>query len=331
MRGLRNLLLALLLMLAISPAASADSITGRGAPPESAGASLPFVNGFMMRLANAQKQLNDTISREFRSVHDGGSRLAILAILGLSFLYGALHAVGPGHGKAVVASYFVANRARWTAGIVMGSLISLIQGASAIAMVGLLAIVLQWRQFEVLNRTASVEFVSYALIALLGAVMLFRALTGRGHHHDHGLDEHDQHEHDQHEHDHHGHDHHGHDHHGHAHHGHSHSLRGLREQKLLAVAAGFIPCSGAILILLFSFTNGILVMGMVMTLFIAIGMGLTLAALGIASVFAHHKVTARFANRPGMSLVFSLLGPLLITAIGLLLFSGALLENSAGF
>ena len=105
----------------------------------------------------------------------------------------------------------------------------------------------------------------------------------------------------------------------------------MREQRLLAVAAGFIPCSGAILILIFAFTNGILVMGILMTLFIAIGMGLTLAALGIASVLAHHQVRLRFAGGNAMGLVFSLLGPLLITAIGALLLTGALLENSAGF
>jgi len=144
--------------------------------------------------------------------------------------------------------------------------------------------------------------------------MLAMAIRERRHAHDHA----------------HAHNHEGHHHHD-DHHGHSHSLRGLREQKLLAVAAGFIPCSGAILILLFSFTNGILLMGIVMTLFIAIGMGLTLAALGIVSVFAHHRVAARFADNHGMKIVFSLLVPLLITAIGALLFSGALLENSAGF
>ncbi|HTS91803.1 MAG TPA: hypothetical protein VMG55_07375 [Stellaceae bacterium] len=286
MRGLRTFLLGILLILAIAPAASADSITGRGAPPESAGASLPFVNGFMMRLANAQKQLNDTISREFRSVHDGGSRLAILAILGLSFLYGALHAVGPGHGKAVVASYFVANRARWTAGIVMGSLISLIQGASAIAMVGLLAIVLQWRQFEVLNRTASVEFVSYALIALLGAVMLFRALTGRGHHHHHGLDDHDHRDH-------------------HGHHAHEQALppqpdplpggergqeRPHRLNLKLVIAAGLTPCASAIIILLFALANEALGVGIVAVAVLSLGMAITVSIVGVASVLGRHTL-----------------------------------------
>jgi nickel/cobalt exporter len=154
---------------------------------------------------------------------------------------------------------------------------------------------------------------SYGAILAIGLVMLamgirdHRAMTGTDHGHD------------------------AHHHHGHgqgAHHGHSHSLRGLREQRLLAVAAGFIPCSGAILILVFAFTNGILLMGMLMALFIAIGMGLTLAALGIASVLAHHRVAARFAGGRGTAMVFSLLGPLLITLIGALLLSGALLETS---
>ncbi|HVM81498.1 MAG TPA: hypothetical protein VMU06_20925 [Stellaceae bacterium] len=297
MRKLRAIFIALLLALALAPAATADSITGRGAPPESAGASLPFANGFMMRLAAAQKHLNDTISAEFRSVRDGGSRLAILAILGLSFLYGALHAVGPGHGKAVVASYFVANRARWTAGIVMGSMISLIQGVSAIAMVGLLAILLQWRQFEVLNRTASVEFVSYALIALLGAVMLFRALTGRGHHHDH-------------------------EHHHHADHvplpsgersgegaGASHEThhaaashpgphpggergkaRPPRLDLKLVIAAGLTPCASAIIILLFALANDALGVGIAAVAVLSLGMALTVSTIGVASVLGRHTL-----------------------------------------
>ena len=102
----------------------------------------------------------------------------------------------------------------------------------------------------------------------------------------------------------------------------------MREQRLLAVAAGFIPCSGAILILVFAFTNAILLMGMLMALFIAIGMGMTLAALGIASVLAHRQVAARFAGGRALQTVLGLLGPVLITLIGLLLFSGALLEAS---
>jgi ABC-type nickel/cobalt efflux system permease component RcnA len=177
MGGLRSLLVVLALLLGIAPALATDPLTGRGATPQSETAA-PFASGVVLRLAQAQRRLNDAISAAFREVRDGGSRGAIAAILGLAFLYGVLHAIGPGHGKAVVASYFVANRARWTGGIAMGSLISLIQGATAIVLVGLLAVVLQWRQLDVLNRATLVEFVSYGLIALLGIVMLWRGIAG---------------------------------------------------------------------------------------------------------------------------------------------------------
>lgn len=270
MRTLKAVLIALVLAFAVAPAASADSITGRGASPETGGgASLPFASGLMLRLASAQKQLNDTISAEFRSVRDGGSLLAVLVILGLSFLYGVLHAVGPGHGKAVVASYFVANRARWTAGILMGSLISLIQGASAIAMVGLLAVVLRWRQFDVLNRTTSVEFVSYALIALIGAAMMFRALTGRGHHHP-GLG--------------------GHEHHDHAHEHAGGAARSHRLDLKLVIAAGVTPCASAIIILLFALANDALAVGIGAVAVLSLGMALTVSTIGVASVLGRHTL-----------------------------------------
>jgi ABC-type nickel/cobalt efflux system permease component RcnA len=163
------------------------------------------------------------------------------------------------------------------------------------------------------------RFVSYAAILAIGLVMLVSAIRGRGAHahcHHHGDDD------------------------GQAHH-HEHGATAKAaartgairraEQRLLAVAAGFIPCSGAILILVFAFTNGIVLMGVLMALAIAVGMGLTLAALGIASVVAHHQVTARIADGGGASLVLSLLGPALITLIGLLLLSGAILDPGAGF
>jgi nickel/cobalt exporter len=52
---------------------------------------------------------------------------ALAGILLLSFAWGVLHAVGPGHGKMVVASYFVARRERWVKGVLFGSLISLVK------------------------------------------------------------------------------------------------------------------------------------------------------------------------------------------------------------
>ena len=298
--------------------AGSDDAASNGGPPTSAsqGGLLHRIEGFIIV---TQRNVNREINRRLIDVRDGHGPGVIFAGLLIAFLYGVFHALGPGHGKTVIVGYFLGRGGSISHGTAMAAWIALSHVIGAIVVVGLVHVALVNMLATPVEENLWLRLASYGAILLIGLVMLALAIRERRHAHAHG----------------HGHSHgsHGHDHgdHDHAHHGHSHSLRGLREQRLLAVAAGFIPCSGAILILIFSFTNGILVMGILMTLFIAIGMGLTLAVLGIVSVFAHHQVRLRFAGKNAMGLVFSLLGPLLITAIGALLFTGALLENSAGF
>ncbi|HEX3065317.1 MAG TPA: hypothetical protein VHQ39_07535 [Dongiaceae bacterium] len=293
------------------PAPANDSSSEGPATSANEGGLLHRIEGFIIV---TQRNVNREINRRLIAIRDGHGPGVIIAGLVIAFLYGVFHALGPGHGKTVIVGYFLGRGGSVGRGIAMAAWIALSHVIGAIAVVGLVHLVLINVLATPMEENLWLRLTSYGAIFLIGIVMLAMAIGERRHAHDHA----------------HAHNHEGHHHHD-DHHGHSHSLHGLREQKLLAVAAGFIPCSGAILILLFSFTNGILLMGMVMTLFIAIGMGLTLAALGIVSVFAHHRVAARFADNHGMKIVFSLLGPLLITAIGALLFSGALLENSAGF
>ncbi len=292
------------------PAPSGDANSEGPATSANEGGILHRIEGFIIV---TQRNVNREINRRLIAVRDGHGPGVIIAGLVIAFLYGVFHALGPGHGKTVIVGYFLGRGGSVGRGAAMAAWIAFSHVVGAIVVVGLVHLVLINVLATPMEENLWLRLASYGAILAIGLVMLGLAIRDRHRAHSQG------------------HEHGSHGHHDHHHHGHSHSLRGLREQKLLAVAAGFIPCSGAILILLFSFTNGILVMGMVMTLFIAIGMGLTLAALGIVSVLAHRKVTGRFASRPGMSLVFSLLGPLLITAIGLLLFSGALLESGAGF
>lgn len=302
-----GVLLALLAGLALAPIARADPLTGGGAPPEaSAGTSFLPWSGFVMRLAEAQGRLNDSISDAFERVRDAHSHAALLLILGLAFLYGVLHAIGPGHGKAVVASYFLANHSRWTNGIVMGSVISLIQGLSAIVLVGLLAVALQWRQFDVLNRSTLVEFVSYALIAALGLVMLYRAVTGRGCLHDHAPAHEHSHDHDHH---------------------HPTGAAAAALDLRLMVVTGLTPCASAIIILLFALANQSLTIGIAAVGSLAIGMAITVSAIGVASIFGR-RALLRVLDTVGLESHrfergLSILGALVIVAASGLLMAGA--------
>jgi ABC-type nickel/cobalt efflux system permease component RcnA len=152
---------------------------------------------------------------------------------------------------------------------------------------------------------------SYAAILLIGLAMIWQALRGGGHAHAHA--------------------HHGHD---HAHGEHCAHVPGARpgmrkEQGLLGFAAGFIPCSGAILILVFALTNGIVLSGIAMTLAIAVGMAITLSVMGVASILVRRQIVLRIPESTVASRAFSLLGPILVTAIGAVLLCGALLLPTA--
>jgi ABC-type nickel/cobalt efflux system permease component RcnA len=275
------------------------------APVETAGPTL--FGGFVQNLARAQSRINDRISHEIRTVRDTGSLPALIGIMGLAFLWGVLHAAGPGHGKSLVAAYFATTEARWTSGIVMGGVISLLQGLTAIITVLILAAILHELQSQVALKGAVIEVVSYGLVVALGLVMLWRAATGQGHAHHHGPIGAPGHGHDDHDH-HHDHDHghgHGHEHSRHDHHRHGEEptvetaapigRRKFSFSSILTVFAGVAPCASAIIIMLFALANDAVLIGTVAVLALSLGMGLTVSAIGVMTILARRFMT-RFAG-----------------------------------
>ena len=69
-----------------------------------------YYNSFLKVLVTYQYELNKYISTTIRSVNDDSSIIVSLTVLAVAFLYGLVHAVGPGHGKALVAFYFTSNK-----------------------------------------------------------------------------------------------------------------------------------------------------------------------------------------------------------------------------
>lgn len=163
---------------------------------------------------------------------------AALLLAAISFAYGVLHAVGPGHGKAVISSYVLADGQTVRRGILLSFMAALIQAFSALVLVGILVLALRSTGLQIRVMEAWLETLSWGLVALVGAWLLyvqFRSLRTPAHAHAHPAAHDHAHDH-AHHHDHHGHGHvHGAGHHDarhvhahahardHAHHGHDHS------------------------------------------------------------------------------------------------------------
>src|ERR1700693_6282635 len=165
----------------------------RGSPP-------PEIGGFAGWIFAKQAEFYRMMSGTIRAAKADGS--AAWTLMAISFAYGIFHAAGPGHGKAVISSYLVANDQTWRRGIALSFDSAILQAFTAIAIVGIAAVLLGATAHAMGNTVRVIEMVSYALIVLIGLRLLWvkgrallHLLRAEAHeHHDHA--HHHAHDHD---------------------------------------------------------------------------------------------------------------------------------------
>jgi nickel/cobalt transporter (NicO) family protein len=282
-------------------------------------AAEPQMGGIVGWLLSKQSEFYREMSATIRAAKSDGS--AVWTLLAISFAYGIFHAAGPGHGKAVISSYLVANQETARRGIVLSFASALMQSLVAVVIVGICALLLNATAKTMCGAEKAIEIASYGLIAAFGARLVWtkgggfmRALQASppvpalalAAHHDHGSHGHD--------HDHHGHSHshahvahhgdeHRHDDHGHdddrdhvhdEHCGHSHGPvpselagpGGWRRGFGAIFAVGVRPCSGAILVLVFALAQGMFWAGIAATFVMGLGTAITVATIAVIAVSA---------------------------------------------
>jgi nickel/cobalt exporter len=97
-------------------------------------------------------------------------------LVGLSFAYGIFHAAGPGHGKAVISSYMVANEIELKRGIVISFISAFIQGLVAVLVVAVAYFALRGSGITMTQATNTMEIASFVMVILFGGWLLFRKL-----------------------------------------------------------------------------------------------------------------------------------------------------------
>jgi nickel/cobalt transporter (NicO) family protein len=131
----------------------------------------PAIGGVAGWLLAKQAAFYTALAAMIRSAKIDGS--ALWGLMGLSFLYGIFHAAGPGHGKAVISSYLFANDETWRRGITLSFASAVMQSLTAILIVGVGAVLLGATAKLMGNTVKIIEIVSYGLIVLLGARLLW--------------------------------------------------------------------------------------------------------------------------------------------------------------
>ncbi|KQT45252.1 hypothetical protein ASG43_13330 [Aureimonas sp. Leaf454] len=166
--------LTLALLAAAPDIAIAKSSLGIGTAEVAVQPSGPFAVLFIE--INALQRSFFTALREALVALKSGPR-GYLLLVGLSFAYGIFHAAGPGHGKAVISSYVLANEVQLRRGIVLSFVSALLQALTALLAVGLGWFVLRGTAVTLTDATNGLEIASYALIAVFGFWLLAKKLA----------------------------------------------------------------------------------------------------------------------------------------------------------
>ena len=186
----------------------------------------------------------------FAGVLDGAGGLSLLLLLAACG-WGAVHALSPGHGKAMVAAYLVGTRGTPRHAVALGLTVTVTHtiGVFALGVVtlGLSAWIVPEDLYPWLNLTAGV------LVAVVGAsVLRTRVRARRAHHHHH-------------------------------HHPERITWRGLAA---MGASAGLVPCPSALVVLLAAIAQHQVALGLLLIVAFSAGLAATLTALGLAVVWS---------------------------------------------
>ncbi|WP_072680177.1 nickel/cobalt transporter [Arcobacter sp. LA11] len=217
---------------------------------------MSIYQSFLNFVVQTQQILNIKISNYFDRLEMGES-IIFFYILAVSFIYGLVHALGPGHGKLVIASYFLAKEAKIKEAFKAGFLTSIIHTFSALCITGLLYIFLQnsiTKHFQEIN--TNMYKISAIFIIFIALYLLYEVITDKNE---------------------------------------EEKIQRLQTKNLFAVtfSIGIVPCPGVMTIVLFSMILGYISLGILSAVAMSIGMGITIS---VAAIVATQVKNSRYQN-----------------------------------
>ncbi len=253
------------------------------------------IQKLLSKINNLQITLNKNMTKLFNDIEEDKSKKALILIFIVAFLYGVLHAAGPGHGKVMIASYFMTERAKIVNGFIAGGMIGFIHTVSAVIVVTILYLIIKVSYLSnIENISIIVKSVSALLIIGIGIFLLIKAIhkisMGKG------IEIFTD----------------------------SKEANSNKSLLILCSSIGIVPCPGVTIILLFAINKNVLPVGLVAIVFMSLGMAFTISLAAIITITARKYVFNFIQKKPRIYniLEFSIhvLGAIFIIIFGILLF-----------
>jgi len=242
-------------------------------------------NLLIKKLTMWQYELNHFISSNIKNVDDDSSITISLTVLAIAFLYGLIHAAGPGHGKAIVGFYFSGQRKEekksYLQAFEMGYLIAIIHTISALITTFSLYFIIKTMFYKNFRDTYDyILHISSVMIIIVGLYIIYEAYKNKKH-----KDE---------------------------------ETKITKSKFMVAFTAGVVPCPGVMTITLFSIIQHKYLLGILSAITMSIGMGLTISIAGILGIL-FNKQTDKFTKNIGY--ILQMLSGVIIVLLGLFLFN----------
>jgi len=246
---------------------------------------MEFYNQFLKQLVLWQYELNSYISTTIRGINDENSFSLGILVLTISFIYGLIHAAGPGHGKALVAFYFLSNKQKnnYKKAFKIGYMISIIHATSALIFTFAIFFILKTMFRKNFNDFSFMAmYISSLMIMLVGIYLIYQAYK-------HKKEKEKK------------------------------FINSNKSENMIALSAGIVPCPGVMTVVLFCIVLGHYTLGILAAITMSIGMGFTISLAGILSISINKKSNLILQNN---AFILEMIASFLVFLLGLFLFLG---------
>ncbi|RXJ77081.1 nickel transporter [Arcobacter sp. F155] len=242
---------------------------------------MEIYNQFINQLIQYQFKINSFISSTIKNINDENLLSASFLVLGIAFLYGLIHAAGPGHGKALVAFYFATNKNSYKEAFTLGYLISIVHTLSALTLTFGIYFILEKMFRQNFNYYSKITMqISATMIVLVGVYIIVSSYLTRKQK--------------------------------------EKKVDKNKSKYALAFSIGIVPCPGVMTIVLFCIILKKFALGILAAICMSIGMGLTISLVGILSILLNKKANNFLESK---AFILELFGGVLILLLGIILFN----------
>lgn len=265
---LKKLILKLSFFLFLIFTINANPFLGNGPEKQTPSVRPPTTGGFMVE---KQLEFKASLGEMLRSVQQNNDKKVFWSILAISFLYGMLHAAGPGHRKTVIFSMFLARKARWGEPMAAAFLSAGIHGGSALILILIFQFIFKKiATVQINDISLYMEGITYLLLMALTLWFIIRTILSIKNNSNGSIQE--------------------------------KKGRGLYTTLLVT---SFFPCPGVIMIMTFSAALGVLSMGIYSVLALSLGMGVTISLVGYLALLGRESIFSFFKNKENTVAILS--------------------------